>query len=123
VEVTDVQPRALSTFLHVISVADDGSVSAPPAARRLTADAGTEAVLLGESLVAVFRAQGLQGTSHGLKVDNPRGRRYIVTGLAPNQAYAMNVSLVIGSTLSYVTFTPSSSGAYRTTAQGVLTVN
>lgn len=123
VEVTDAQPKALSTFLHVISVADDGSVSAPPAARRLAADAGTEAVLLGESLVAVFRAQGLQGTSHGLKVDNPRGRRYLVTGLAPNQAYAMNVSLVIGSTLSYVTFTPSSSGAYRTTAQGVLTVN
>jgi len=123
VEITDAQPKAQANFLHVISVADDGTVSAPPAARRLAADAGTEALMLGESVVAVFRSQGVQGSSHSLKIDNPSGRRYIVTGLVPNQAYAMNVSPVPNSTLSQVTFTPSSTGAYRSSSQGVLTVN
>ncbi|NMO15673.1 heparinase II/III domain-containing protein [Pyxidicoccus fallax] len=121
VEVVDTQGKETAQFLHVISVADEG-VTAPPPARRLTADAGTEAVLLGNSLVVVFPQRGLQQSSHGLRIEGLGRNRMIVTGLLPNTLYALNVQLIINTSLSQVTLTPSTTGTYRSSAQGVVLV-
>jgi hypothetical protein len=120
-EVIDTQGKDLAQFLHVISVADDGT-AAPPAARRLTADPGTEAVLVGDALIAVFRQRGLQDRTHGFRVEEPNRRQMIVTGLVPNELYALNVSPVINTALSQVTLQPSATGTYRASSQGVVTV-
>ncbi|MBN8232623.1 heparinase II/III family protein [Corallococcus macrosporus] len=121
IEVTDTQGQETAQFLHVISVADEG-VTAPPAARRLTADAGTEAVLVGDSLIAVFPQRGIQQSTHGFRVEGAGRQRMIITGLSPNQSYALSITPIINTALSQVTFTPSTTGTYRSTSQGVLTV-
>jgi hypothetical protein len=120
-EVTDTQGRDSAQFLHVISVADDGT-TAPPAARRLTAEAGTEAVLVGDSLIAVFRQKGFQDRTHSFRVEAPNQRRMIVTGLVPNELYALTVTPVINTALSQVVLQPSATGTYRASSQGVVTV-
>ena len=121
IEVTDTQGRDVAQFLHVISVADDGAL-APPAARRLSAAAGTEAVLVGDSLIAVFRQRGPQDRTHAFRVEEPLRRRMIVTGLLPNEPYAVSITPIINSALSLVTVAPSATGTYRSSAQGVVTV-
>lgn len=120
-EVTDATPKAVAHFLHVISVADSGSVGTPPAARRLQADPGTEALLLGESLVVVFRQRGVAGAGHTWRAENALSRRSIVTGLQPNQKYAMRSAPPrVGSKLQQVSLVPDPLGSLRASPQGVL---
>ena len=123
VEITDKAAQRSSQFLTVISVGDDGAVSVPPTAQRLAASSDAEAVVLGGSLVAVFRKSSVSGSDYSFNIERPLGHRYLLTGLLPGQAYAVTVKP--GATAgapSTVSVTPSASGAYRASANGVLAI-
>lgn len=69
----------------------------------------------------MFRQKGFQDRTHSFRVEMPN-RRMIVTGLVPNELYALTVTPVSNTALSQVVLRPSTAGTYRASSQGVVTV-
>jgi hypothetical protein len=122
VEVADKAPKRAAQFLTVISVADDGSASVPPTAQRLAASSDAEAVLLGNSLVTVFRKSSVSDREYSFAIDRPLNYRYLLTGLLPGQSYAVTITPGGPAGPSTVTVSPSASGSYRASLNGVLSI-
>ena len=118
-----VTPGSTQYFLNVYSVADNNGLSgnaAAPLATRLTADANTEAVLLGERMVVAFN----RGSSASGSMSWQASRldlSMLLTGLKANTAYSLS-STPAGNGFQF-SLQESASGTYQSSAQGVISIN
>jgi hypothetical protein len=110
-------------FLNVFSVADnDGasSMAAAPATQRLSADANTEAVLLGNSTIVAFN-RGTAPLSTMSWLAPGQNLALLLSGLKANTDFVLSI-VAEGGGYRY-TVQETVGGAYHSSAQGILSLN
>lgn len=121
VEVSSSTPLGQEYFLHVMSVADNGSVSSPPPTQNISSTT-IAGVLLGSNDVEVFSKQdNPTQLVWNMPVQSPAIR---IMGLAPNAVYKVSLSYDAASSAPYkVAVTQDNTGGFTSSSQGVLVIN
>ena len=123
IEITAPTPTGREYFLHVMSVADNNGVSAPPTAQNLST-ASTAVALLANTQTIAFSKSDLPAAT--LSWDSPIAvDNLIVTGLVANTQYNAYQLRNAAPSLPYtvVLEMTNTNGALTSSAQGVITAN
>lgn len=116
VEVTAPSPSAREYFLHVLSVADNSAVSAPPSAQNLSSATAAVAFVGGDQVIVFSKAdRPVDALSWNMPLTDAK---LIITGLVPNAAYAGSINTT-GSTHT-ASLDRNQNGPLIASSQGVL---